>query len=57
MVSLYKDPQGKKVFGTTMTTQGGRRVSYVMGDDLETLKRRIKELETMEKRVCCAIIS
>ena len=52
MVSLYKDPDGDKVFEAHNEALEGQSALQKESSDMEALKQRIKELEDELTRTC-----
>lgn len=47
MISLYKDPDGNKVFGKSIPGSSAAGTNTYSTQNVETLKNRVKELESL----------
>ena len=47
MVGMYKDPQGKKIFGKHTSETPSDPVSKETTDELENLKKKVIQLEAL----------
>jgi hypothetical protein len=56
MISLYKDPDGNKVFGKSIPGSSAAGTTTYSTQNVETLKARIKELESLVASINVSVL-
>ena len=58
MVSLFKDPEGEKIFiAHVKALQGTTALGRLISDDLLSMKRKLKQMEDVTEEYRVAIIT